>query len=39
MIQIQEYLEKLRRELQYRNYSPKTIGAYSTCVKYFLEKI
>lgn len=39
MIQVQEYLEKLRRELQYRNYSPKTIGAYSTCVKYFLEKI
>lgn len=39
MIQTQEFLEKLRRELQYRNYSPKTIRAYVTCVKYFLEKI
>lgn len=33
----QEYLLMLERELKYRNYSPKTIKAYSICVKYFLE--
>ena len=35
----QEYLQKLERELKYRNYSPKTIKAYTTCIKFFLEKI
>lgn len=39
MINFQNYLQKLERELKYRNYSPKTIKAYSTCIKYFLEKI
>lgn len=34
-----KYLEKLQRELKYRNYSPKTIKTYSTCVTYFLQKI
>jgi site-specific recombinase XerD len=32
----QEYLLKLERELKYRNYSPRTVDVYSTCVKYFL---
>lgn len=32
-------LEKIDRELRYRNYSPRTIKAYTTCIKYFLEKI
>ena len=35
----QEYLIKTERELKYRNYSPKTIKAYSICIKFFLEKI
>jgi len=39
MINFQNYLQKLERELKYRNYSPKTIKAYTTCTKYFLEKI
>lgn len=39
MKNIQDYLIKLERELKYRNYSPKTIKAYSTCIKYFLDKI
>lgn len=39
MLQIQEYINKLQRELKYRNYSSKTIQVYSTCIKYFLEKI
>ncbi len=30
-------LTQLERKLKYRNYSHKTIKAYSTCVKYFLE--
>ena len=36
MINNQEYLLKLERELKYRNYSPRTVDVYSTCVKYFL---
>lgn len=39
MEKYQEYLLKLERELRYRNYSPKTVKAYATCIKYFLEKI
>lgn len=35
----QEYLLETERELKYRNYSVKTIKAYITCIKYFLEKI
>lgn len=35
----QEYLLETERELRYRNYSVKTIKAYTTCIKYFLEKI
>lgn len=35
----QIYLLNLERELKYRNYSPKTVKAYSTCIKYYLEKI
>lgn len=35
----QVYLNSLERELKYRNYSPRTIEVYSTCIKYFLEKI
>lgn len=34
-----EYLEKLQRELKLRNYSLQTVKVYSTCIKYFLEKI
>ncbi len=39
MVQIQENIEKLTRELKYRNYSPKTIKVYTNCLKYFLQKI
>lgn len=39
MLQIQENINRLTRELKYRNYSPKTIKAYSTCLKYFFEKL
>jgi site-specific recombinase XerD len=35
----QEYIQRLERELKYRSYSTKTIKAYSTCIKIFLEKI
>ncbi len=38
-MQSQEYLEKLQREMKYRNYSPRTIEVYLTCVKYFLKYI
>lgn len=38
MIQNQENIEKLTRELKYRNYSPKSIKVYTTCLKYFLQK-
>ena len=39
MEKYQEYLIRLERELKYRNYSPKTVKAYVSCVRYFLEKI
>ena len=38
MLNIQENLAKLERELRLRNYSFQTVKAYKTCVKYFLEK-
>lgn len=37
MQKYQEYLTSLERELRYRNYSSKTIKAYSTCIKYFFN--
>jgi len=36
---MQEYFDKLEKELKLRNYSFQTIKAYKTCVKYFLEKV
>lgn len=36
---MQNYLLSLERELRQRNYSPKTLRAYVTCVRYFLEYI
>lgn len=39
MEQIQNYLLSLERELKQRNYSPKTLKAYTICVRYFLEYI
>jgi len=38
MMNFQENLFKLERELKLRNYSFQTIKVYKTCVKYFLEK-
>ncbi|MDD5770604.1 MAG: tyrosine-type recombinase/integrase [Candidatus Gracilibacteria bacterium] len=35
----QDYIQNLQRELKYRNYSPRTIEVYSTCVEYFLKYI
>ena len=35
----QKYLLDLERELKYRNYSPRTVIAYTACIRYFLEKI
>lgn len=39
MLNNQEYLIKIERELKYRNYSWRTIKVYTNCIKYFLEKI
>lgn len=39
MQDFQQYFQKLERELKYRNYSSKTIKSYTTCIKYFLQKI
>lgn len=33
---MQKYLDKIEKELRFRNYSDKTIKAYTWCVKYFL---
>lgn len=38
-MQNQNYLLDLERELKYRNYSPRTIEVYSTCISYFLKYI
>lgn len=35
----QDFLRELERELKYRNYSPRTIDAYSACIAYFLKYI
>ncbi|MDD2891624.1 MAG: tyrosine-type recombinase/integrase [Candidatus Gracilibacteria bacterium] len=39
MVQTQNYLLLLERELRQRNYSSKTLKAYLTCVRFFLEYI
>jgi len=39
MNNFQEKIQKLENELKLRNYSYKTIKAYKTCIKYFLEKV
>lgn len=39
MVQTQNYLLSLERELKQRNYSPKTLKAYTACIRCFLEYI
>ena len=34
---MQDYLLQLARELQQRNYSPRTVEIYSHCLKFFLK--
>ena len=34
---MQDYLLQLTRELQQRNYSPRTVEIYSNCLKFFLK--
>ena len=36
---MQDYLLQLTRELQQRNYSPRTIEIYSNCLRFFLKRI
>jgi len=36
---MQDYLLQLTRELQQRNYSPRTVEIYSNCLKFFLKRI
>ncbi len=36
---MQDYLVELQRELKQRNYSPRTVEIYSTCLAYFLKYI
>jgi len=36
---MQEYLLQLTRELQQRNYSPRTVEIYSNCLRFFLKWI
>lgn len=38
-MQSQNYIQQLERELKYRNYSPRTIEVYITCIQYFLKYI
>lgn len=38
-IQSQNYIQELERELKYRNYSPRTIEVYTTCIESFLKYI
>lgn len=38
-MQSQNYIQDLQRELKYRNYSPRTIEVYTTCVNCFLKHI
>jgi len=35
----EEYIQKLEKELNLRNYSFRTIKAYKTCIEYFLKKL
>lgn len=39
MKNIQGNLQDLERELKYRNYSLRTVSAYTACIRSFLEKI
>jgi site-specific recombinase XerD len=39
MENMQSFMQRLERELIYRNYSSKTIKAYSACIKLFLEYV
>lgn len=34
---MQDYLLQLSRELQHRNYSPRTVEIYSNCLRFFLK--
>ena len=34
---MQDYLLQLTRELQQRNYSPRTVEIYTNCLKFFLK--
>ncbi len=34
---MQDYLNQLTRELQQRNYSPRTVEIYSNCLRYFFK--
>lgn len=36
---MQDYLLQLSRELQQRNYSPRTVEIYSNCLRFFLKWI
>ena len=36
---MQDYLLQLTRELQQRNYSPRTVEIYSNCFRFFLKRI
>ncbi|MEI7557294.1 MAG: phage integrase N-terminal SAM-like domain-containing protein [bacterium] len=36
---MQDYLIQLSRELQQRNYSPRTVEIYSNCLRFFLKWI
>ena len=34
---MQDYVNQLSRELQQRNYSPRTVEIYSNCLRFFLK--
>jgi site-specific recombinase XerD len=36
---MQDYLLQLCKELQQRNYSPRTVEIYSNCLRFFLKRI
>ena len=35
---MQDYIARFEKELQYQNYSPRTVQVYLTCVKAFLDR-
>lgn len=35
----QKYLLDLERELKYRNYSPRTVSAYTSCIERFIQSL